>query len=248
MFKLLKHDIRDSFLEVLVLSGAFILSSLLIVLGARADWGFLWGIGSFIYGLLFLAVGFAILRVIVKSFHSKLFTHVGYLTLTTPVSIDKILISKIIVSMLWNLTATLAIFASIFILLAGLGAGNEVFGDIFRFFLDYPGEAVQGALTMLTMSLATIVTLLFVLTLTNTGRMKKYKMLKAIFIFIVLMIILYIIVFTLNSILLGIALTVSPYSFPFYLFTTVVIVINLLWSVGFYFLSRLLIVYKLELE
>jgi len=247
MLKLLKHDIRDSFLEVVILNGALLLSSVIMFLGLVGNLFFLFGLGSLIWGVLLMAIGFVILRVIIKSFHSKLFTNVGYLTLTTPVSIDKVLISKIIVSMLWSLVTIVCVLASYLILfgafeiLIDYGFMGEFFVNALRMmFVENFLITIEVSIAVLTSILASIVMLLFVLTLVNTGRMKAFKFLKAIAIFIGLTIIMYIFMYVFSSVIARILID--------RLWIFAINIFNMLWTVGFYLLSRLLIVKRLELE
>jgi len=261
MFKLLKHDIRDSYLEVVILCGALLLASVVTMLGIVVLNPFLMGIGGLMWTILAFAIGFVILKIVVKNFHSKLFTNVGYLTLTTPVSIDKILISKILVSMLWNFAAMLTIIVSYVIIIAGMMSfvSPDVLIEFFGYFGEYIIRAVraitfnqilfviEGGLVALTGSVASIVTLLFVLTLVNTGRGRKYKFIKALVIYIGLTNVLYIFWYIMIFSFLPGIIRFGPEVF-LHLLLWAIIIINILWIVGLYIGSRMLIIKKLELE
>lgn len=66
-----------------------------------------------ILGALIASTWLATITIIVKRFYSHIFGREGYLTLTLPVSIHQIIISKLLVSVLWSIFNTLVILISI---------------------------------------------------------------------------------------------------------------------------------------
>jgi hypothetical protein len=214
-------------------------------LGALINWNFLFLTGTIAFSLASWAVFFVLVRIIAKNFNTKLFSSNGYLTLTTPVSIDALILSKIIVSMLWTLVIILGLVFSSTIILSAVfnsdwsGFGYLLFTALWTSLSNYTGRFVLVLIQVFLIILCIIVTLLFVLVLTNTGRLRKYKALKGIFIFIGIF-------FVLASLmsLFGEAMLNTS----FLAFQWISIVLMLVWSVGTYFLSRFLIKTKLELE
>jgi len=247
--KLLKHDIRDSFLEVLVLCGALLAASTLVLLGIISNSGFLLSISIFAYVIIMAALAFIVLKVVIQSFHTRLFTNMGYLTLTTPVSIDKILLSKVLVSMLWQAVSAITILLSVLIIWASIESMTGFWHMIFVALFQYPLRLIQVTAMILSSSLSAVITLLFVLVLANMGRIKRHRLLKGILIYIGLgqgiNILIFFIMMILSTIFIRLNLSANA---AFNIITIVIIVLTLAWSIGFYFLSRLLIIKKLELE
>jgi len=233
MLKLLKHDIKDSYLEVVVLNGILIGLSLIVALGILAQSNFLMSIGMVAWSIVLAASFFIVFKTIIQSFNSKLFTNEGYLTLTTPMPIDFILLSKIIINMLWLIVTVVSIATSIIIVVSMvvngvLDADFFIFDELFRLFWEHPLETFKGVVAGLAGALNLITTLIFELVLTNTDRFKKYKMLKGILIYI------------------AIAIIVSYINIPNSYIGNLLITLGL--SAAFYFASRWLITNKLELE
>src|SRR5690606_24216571 len=64
---------------------------------------------------LYLMSGVVIIINIVKSFHTKMFTDEGYLTMTLPVSIGHLLLSKIIVNLTYIIFTAVIFITSLII-------------------------------------------------------------------------------------------------------------------------------------
>ncbi|MCL2556819.1 MAG: hypothetical protein FWE03_07400 [Firmicutes bacterium] len=249
MLKLLKHDIRDSYLEVVVFCGVLLLTSLFIMFSIMTQIGFWIVISWLAYSAAGLALSVVVLKVIVQNFHIKLFASGGYLTLTTPISINKILLSKILVSMLWLLLLTLTFIASIFVVLGAFEFMGEFLVGLFRVFMRYPLRVFQIGLVFLASALSGIVTLLLVLSLSNIGRSKKAKVLKGILIYYGLTQVMSIIsVIIMMSLMPALDRSNLSGTAIFYVITSVIFIIFIGWSIGFYFLSKYLIIKKVELE
>ena len=230
MLKLLKHDLKDSYLEVVILSGIALAASFLVFAGYKLNISFIATIGQvgFVFGLSALQI--ILLITIIKSFHTKLFTNCGYLTLTTPVSLDKILISKILVSMLWVFTAMVTTIGCVFIIFSASSSFFiSLFNSLVKSIINNPFETFKGIVIGLAAVLFFLTTLIFILVLTNTGWMKKHKLLKGILLY------------------LAFAMITSQVAF---IFTSYVWYLSLFLvvSVIMYLLSRWLITTKLELE
>lgn len=232
MLKLLKHNFKESYLEVLILGAVFIAVSLLCIISASASSSSLFSIAIFAWAICLIAVLVVVLKTIINSLSSRLFTDQGYLTLTTPVSIDKLLISKIIVSMVWVLFLYIIMFASMFLIFSANGDTQFIFSEIFKsIFGSGIGDALLVSLDIIMSILSFVVMLLFVLVFSNIGRIRRHKLLVGILMYLGINFIISLINNSLADILpLG---TIIP---------------NIVWTVLFYFTSRYLIVNKLELE
>jgi len=250
MRKLLKHDIRDSYMEIVIFCGLLIFASLLIMLAVRTASGFFIFISGFAYFAAAAILAVVLIRIIIQNFHVKMFTNIGYLTLTTPVSTDKLLLSKIIVSMLWQTVVVIAFILSILIMIGSADLMGNFLRGFIRLFVDFPAQSIMVCLLILSFSLTSIMTLLLVLAIINKGKSKRYKVLKGILIYYGLnqaigsfvAVLLVWIIFPLSS-----GNNLSPLAF-FYIITGTLLVAFLGISVGFYFLSRHIIIKKIELE
>lgn len=241
MLKLLKHDIRDSYLEIVVLNGILIILSIFAFIGIRSESSFLLEIALIALVLTIFAAVFVVLSSIIKSFHRNLFTNYGYLTLTTPVSIDKILISKIIVNMLWILVTIVSAIICMFIVISSTNSFSGIYQIFEALKQIQPVEVLKSVVSFAISSLSLITVLIFVLVLVNTGRMKKFKLLKGILIYIGI------------SLIMSLSNPFQSVNNPEPLISTTAdyifnLAISLAWSIVFYFVSRYLIKNKLELE
>ena len=246
MLKLLKHDIKDSYLEILILNGIMLGLTLFVVLGIAVKSAFLLSVGMFACSIVLMAAFVMVIRTVIRSFHTKLFTNNGYLTLTTPVSVDKILLSKILISMLWIIVTVVSVFFCALIvistalnsLLSSFGGSFDLLVSLLKSIVENPLETFQAILLGLMSALSFIATLIFVLVLINTViRTKKYKTLVGILIYIGISVVT-------SQITLQ---TVGRITNPDIAYTLSVL-LYAAWSVAFYFISRYLIINKLELE
>ncbi|MCL2062132.1 MAG: hypothetical protein FWH03_05890 [Firmicutes bacterium] len=243
MRKLLKHGFKESWLEVVILNACVIVSSIVLFIGIATAQMFLLTIGTAVFIGALASAGVIILMSISRSFHKKLFTNEGYLTLTTPVSLDKLLLSKIIVNMIWIFATVFSFAISIFIMYAGIiilagPAASFIFGVLVELIAQNPLSFILGIITFLASVLFFLTALLFIIVLFNTGHKKRFKILKGILLYYAF----------------GIVFTMISYAVAYFLLfypitrTVVTIVIMLGLSVAFYFLSRFVIMRKLELE
>ena len=242
MLKILKHDIKDSWREIVILNAVLIVLSFFPLLGNAVESNFLFSLGMTAWVLALIACSAVITIGVIKGLNTMLFTDSGYLTLTTPISIDKILISKILVNMLWVLTTTVSIILSVLLF------SSAMFGEVmyllpgaFRLIAENPLGTFLTILIIFSYILFAITMLLFILTLLNVSTNKRYKILKG-----------YLIYWALSSFVgvvnIFIALAILGAGGSFTLFSVVLSLINLVWSVAFYFTGRYLIINKLELE
>ena len=119
----------------------------------------------------------------------------------------------------------------------------------FSLFAQAPFHTIMIILLILVVSLAQIMQLLLVLALSNTGRSKRYKLLKGILIY-------YGINMAINTVVtVALTLAIIPMlsirlssDTQFFIITSILMAIFIGISIAFYFISRHLIVKKIELE
>ena len=87
----------------------------------------------FIFGIIGACVGVVILAV--KRFYASFFSDEGYLTMTLPVSTHKLIISRLLVSIVWYALTALVCIASIFVMVMKSSDWNNFlsgFGELMR--------------------------------------------------------------------------------------------------------------------
>lgn len=140
MFKVFKHDFKSSYKEFLILDGVWIFVTVILGIAINLFFNLTNTFSIFVLVGAFMAYIFAlcasvvlIIVFIVKSINQKFFTKEGYLTFSLPISVDKLMISKILVNIFW-------IFFEIVIFLLSLGIIL-----LFTNNLDYEGIAEVGS-------------------------------------------------------------------------------------------------------
>lgn len=121
MGKILKHDFKNSYKEFLIMCAAIIIMSILLGITCLFDLNSFLGRVFFMssmtfYILIITAVGILWIVYIINSINKKFFTREGYLTFTTPISIDKLIISKILVNFIWFIVVMVTFFISVLII------------------------------------------------------------------------------------------------------------------------------------
>lgn len=272
---LLKHDIKNNFLEIVALCVINIIICLLIGIVARFftfdNLATTLIISTLLAGFVGVSIGTAVVLImsIVKSFNNKLFTDEGYLTFVLPISIDKIIISKYLVNMLWVIITTISYIIGL-LLLVLLLAGVEV-PEIFEGILEIGKLIIQNPISVLLALIQLLVSLIFTfsclfltLAVLNCGKIKKGKLLVGIIIYSVIGNIISTIssILSLASLVIvnnGKHLLLDIVTFEDSLFGLAydagmivmninTFVIEVVACVGLYFLARFIIRHKLELE
>ena len=114
---LLKHCLKESWRGVIIGNASFVVGFILLSLFIRVVSGefllsrigtiVIVSMATIVYALLFVGICFVIVSV-VKLFYQKLFTDEGYLTFTLPVSIDELLLSRLLTNIIWGAVTTVA--------------------------------------------------------------------------------------------------------------------------------------------
>lgn len=257
--KLLKHEYHNTYKETLFVNGGIIMVSILIsalfMIGLQRIAAFL--LISLI--ALYLMSGVVIIINIVKSFHTKMFTDEGYLTMTLPVSIDHLLLSKIIVNL------TYIIFTAVIFITSLIITMNSILGtDVFNIFdgllsviRDNPLGTILYIINFAISFISFVLTLILTLALLNIGKIKKYKLLAGIGIYYGLNFAIQLFSTVFNLIPYVIDVSGGDVSIidnsnnssiaNFILINVNTILVSVVSIVSFYFISRYLIKNKLEL-
>ncbi len=271
---LFKHELKDHGKEIIILSAINIALCLIfgiylrfiMIKGSGGD--SILGLFGFLFIAVFIAISVVLVVSIIKSFNTKLFSNEGYLTFVLPVSIDKLLIVKYLVNLLWVVVVILSYIIgilSLIIIVEDLSATDtfELFKELGELILNKPLSLLLDIIQFI-VAIAYILSALFVtLAILNCGKIKKAKFIMGLFIFWGINFVVKII----NIIFTGISLVIGevndrltiglindftekstvPNGF-IEVFNINLFVITSLLVVGLYFVARFIINRKLELE
>lgn len=283
MHKILKHDFKSTYKEFLAMFAGLIVLSILMGIVLLIDVKNIFSIMIMatlfvFYYFAFIAIGIMWIICVIQSFNKKFFTKEGYLTFTTPVSIDNLIISKLIVNFIWFILAGVVYIISFLILFFAATRGQffrEMFDTIIQMVqwcFHYPSIFITSIVKCVIYVISLMLTLFFTLSLLNSGKVRKGRVLLTLLLYGSILSISSLIISTLAIPTVGLAVTEDSYcavtigfgwtipyigvTIPFngsdsmglVYFNFVHILLQLGYIVGLYFLSRRLLVSKLELE
>lgn len=196
--KVLKYEFLENLSSILIINGIL----LILILAFRLLIGAMDNVGNinliamllvFIAPLGILCSLIFLTIVVVKSLYSRLFTTEGYLILSLPVSIDSILISKIIVSSTWILLSSFVAIVWAYLMIMSMEHGSASFlSAIMRWLAiivkSNPLYIIHHIWIILLWIIKPIVMILFILALLNIGKINRFRALAGIIIFFILMI------------------------------------------------------------
>ena len=116
------------------------------------------------YVLMIIAIMFLTIGLCVTRFYKSMTSSEGYLTHTLPVSIDKIIISKLITSSIWYLASSIAVFLSIITLISasfGIEVIQIYFARIFELLSMISVHKLQFTLAIFLFTLSIIATIAY---------------------------------------------------------------------------------------
>ncbi|PAF44261.1 hypothetical protein [Helicobacter sp. 11S02596-1] len=256
MKKLLKYDFLDNYTSILLINVLVFFSIIGASFFSKLSFYENRFLGIFVvifYIILFICLGLwfvVLVLAILNSINKKLFCPQGYLTFSLPLSIDTILIAKILINLFW-----IAISLVLFYLALYIGANinpnvQNIISSIYEYVFSNPLNAFLSHLSTLVSIALVLIEFLFILSLLNIGKIKKHRFIAGIFIFLGLEIIIGVC----KSIIWGLLpnFYVDYLSqitlYPLVQFFTFNIGVNVIEFIIFYFLTRFLIKNKLELE
>lgn len=186
--KVLKHEFKNSYFDITIVNGSLILAGVLNAMLIRTRLSLLYSLSSTALAGLIIASFVILLMNIVNSFNKKMFSSEGYLTFTLPVSVDNLLIGKLIVNMVWYLFTTFAIALSISLFIysaisAGFPELLELLSKIFVIDENFILILMISIMRMAIELLAFLILVLFTLAILNAGKIRKNKKLAGFGIF-----------------------------------------------------------------
>ncbi len=271
---LFKHELKDHGKEIIILSMINIALCLIFGIYLRfimiksSGEDSLIGLFGFLFIAIFIAISVVLVVSIIKSFNTKLFSNEGYLTFVLPVSLDKLLIVKYLVNLLWVVVVILSYIIGVICLIIIVEDLSAT--DTFELFKELGELIINDSITLLLSIIKFIVDIAYILSalfatlaILNCGKIKKAKFIMGLFIFWGINFIVKIInmIFTGISVVIGKVnnqLTIGlindftekstvPERF-IEVFNINLVVITGLFVVGLYFIARFIINHKLELE
>lgn len=249
-FKLLKYEFLENIASVALINT--VLFALLIIIKVYIDSDFNWIIAiiiSIIPIALFVSIVFLV-TIVIRTLYLGLFSQEGYLTLSLPVSIDAILISKILISALWILISIFVVLLWLIFIAFAINDASYVIQQFLLLISNYSFlEIIRILLLGIVLLIKPITLLLLVLSILHIGKIVRFRKLIGILLF---MIILFIETIVVNVLYLYIDSNMIDYmvfvrslvdSISYY----INFFANLFVILIYYFLSRYLIKNKLEI-
>lgn len=176
MLRLLKYEIIQSYRQYLITFAIF------LILCALTPWmpDFISGILMTLIVIAFMGISIAINVNVILNFNRSMYKRPGYLTLTLPVSTNKLVIAKYLGSLIWVFVGYLVLLVGIMILI--FLVGDISFGQlleggniIVKIMSENIGDFVLHLVDFLTGISAMILSFFFTITLTKTKYIPKYK-------------------------------------------------------------------------
>lgn len=176
MLKLLKYEIIQSYRQYLITFAIF------LILCTLTPWmpDFISGILMTLIVIAFMGISIAINVNVILNFNRSMYKRPGYLTLTLPVSTNKLVIAKYLGSLIWVFVGYMVLLVGIMILI--FLVGDISFGQlleggniIVKIMSENIGDFVLHLVDFLTGISAMILSFFFTITLTKTKYIPKYK-------------------------------------------------------------------------
>ena len=190
-FKLLKYEFLENIASVALINVALL--ALLYIMrmclnGNLNNSHWIVGVIIALAPVAILASSVFLLNIIIKTLYARLFSQEGYLTLSLPVSIDAILISKILTSMLWVLISVFVVW------LWFVSVIDDRFHIMYKFFRiiveNYTFlDILRFIVFALVFTLKPIVLVLFILSILHIGKITKFRQIIGIILFVVILLI-----------------------------------------------------------
>lgn len=248
--KLWKYEIKCSYRSYVLMYAVLLLASLFI----NTNSSFINSILTLIYTLMIVITVIMTMVLVIRNYNQSMFQRPGYLTMTLPVSTQKIVLVKILNATLTLLVSYFVIALSVLILICRIGAID--LGAIGHFFGTMLHEIpLEGWLVFvnLTLSLLQFICITyFIITFTHSCYVRKHRGVIAFVIFVVFNILLSFI----NDTLLGgtisgsmfFQVTETTYRVSNMQSLIFSLVENLILIVGAYFATSYFLDHKLEME
>ena len=228
MLKLLKYEMIQSYRQYFLTLGIFLILCVLAPL--LPD--FISQVLSSLMIFAMLGISIAVLVNVITNFNRSMYKRPGYLTLTLPVSTEKLVGAKFIGSLIWVFVSSIVLSLGILIIVFLIG--NVPLNTYF-------GLVVINLIDSIAMVSSMILSFYAIITLTKTKYIPKHKTVIGIIVYVALLI--------LGS---GLLMWQPIESFVMSLDSTASvwfsIVLNLVLATAFYFFTVYLIDHKIEVE
>lgn len=272
--KMIKQSFKETYKKMFLMNG-FLLASF-ILLGImisimnssfiKSSLGMLIIISFFVLSIvMMICSSIFILHTMYNSIYQKLFTNEGYLTFTLPVSVESLIISRVVCNIVWCIFNVIVILIGYFIVFFIVTVKD--FHDVIQIFngIDFSGFRLIDAIRLIYYSILAILFLATVilmvisgLAFSHSGTLKKGKSALAVFLYILVYNIYSTIIGILNTFLgFGIAIDFKTDKLIFafgdsfknyYAINFTFIITAALSLIGFYYLAKFLLKRKIELS
>ncbi len=183
--KLLKYDFLENLSSFLLINGALLIIIFITQGATTRDSMLLMALVGVVQpGILLLMVFLGI--TIIKLLYRRLFSNDAYLTFSLPVSLDAILISKILVSCAWIIISAIVVVVWLVFLKDLIFPGME--SNPARIFEGHPLEIAAGLANGLFYITSRITLVLLILAILHIGKITHLRALAGILIFMGFMI------------------------------------------------------------
>ena len=185
MLKLLKYEIIQSYRQYLLTFAIF------LIMCTLTPWmpDFISGILLTLLIIAFMGISIAINVNVIINFNRSMYKRPGYLTLTLPVSTNKLVAAKYLGSLIWVFASDLVLLLGFMILI--FLVGDISFAELLRsgnvvveIMSENIGDFVLHLLDFFVGISAMILSFFFVITLTKTKYIPKYKTVLGIVIYL----------------------------------------------------------------
>ncbi|MDO7252635.1 hypothetical protein [Helicobacter cappadocius] len=201
MRKIFKYDFLDNYLGILFIDILVCLSILGMGFFSQTEYAkyFASDIINMICFITLIVSGFLwfafIILAVLDSINKKMFSLQGYLTFSLPLKIDEILIPKILINVFWIAFSSILLAITLYIntFWNHYGMLDMFFRQFIAGILSHPFWTFLAYVNFLVWIALFLVKFLLVLGILNIGKIKKYRLMIGILIFIALQIILEII-------------------------------------------------------
>lgn len=242
MLKLLKYEIIQSYRQYLLTFAIFLILCALTPLLPE----FIGGVLMTLLMIAFIGISIVINVNVILNFNRSMYKRPGYLTLTLPVSTNKLLMAKYLGSLIWVLIGYLVLLLGMMLLVFLIGdisLGDLLEGGdiILKLMSENLGDFMLQLINYLTGISAMILSFFFTITLTKTKYIPKYKT------------VLGIAIYFLGIVLIANILAFSPINnfisnLTYNQSIIFDIVTNGIFALVLYFLTGYLIEHKIEVE
>ena len=186
MLKLLKYEIIESYRQYLLTFAIFLILCAITPIMPI----FIGNILSILVVVAVIGISIAIFLNIIISFNRSMYKRPGYLTLTLPVTTNQLIGAKLIGSLVWVIVSSLVLVLGIVLLIMMIGEIplTSLFDGLYetvRIVLGNFSGFIRDLVDALLATITMILSFYFVITLTKTKYIPKYKTLFGIVIYVI---------------------------------------------------------------